>query len=198
VRPTIYLTTAIVGTRRPFWFEHPVAVALGKEQLKQEANRTRLARMAAAGYDPVTEAAAPLALSWEEARAMADAFEFGAHTRTHPILPGCDDDECRSEIAGSRHDVEANLGTPCRHFAYPNGDYGEREAAMVRDAGFASGRTVEPGWNDTATDPFRLKAISIADDTSVNVLASEICGIAHFRRRLLRWLRRRATMVRAV
>jgi hypothetical protein len=52
-------------------------------------------------------------------------------------------------------------------FAYPNGDYSEREMGFVKEAGFASARTCDPGWNDARSDRFRLKGICIDDEASV-------------------------------
>ncbi|CBW76515.1 unnamed protein product (plasmid) [Mycetohabitans rhizoxinica HKI 454] len=68
-------------------------------------------------------------------------------------------------------------GRPCVHFAYPNGNYGEREIRLLRAAGYRTARTCDVGWNDDATDPFRLRAIDIHDDSSLAWFIAKLRGI---------------------
>ena len=73
---------------------------------------------------------------------------IGAHTLTHPMLAKHDADVARREIAGSKQRLEAELGIPIRHFAYPVGDPGSagpRDFALVAEAGFESAVTTRPG-----------------------------------------------------
>ena len=42
-----------------------------------------------------------------------DTTTFGAHTRTHPVLPEMPDGGFEAEIGGSREDLEEQLGAPC-------------------------------------------------------------------------------------
>ena len=54
----------------------------------------------------------------------------------------------RREIADSKAIVEAKLGRPVRHLAYPVGDptsAGPREFRLAREAGFATAVTTRPG-----------------------------------------------------
>ncbi len=126
VRPTIFLCSQIVGTTRAFWFNEPTQTS----PLKYVPNGERLAVLArTTGFVQEHERGelARQALSRDEILEMAPFVDFGAHTRFHPILPRCDDDEAWREIAESKRDLEALLGRPVSHFAYPNGDYGARE-----------------------------------------------------------------------
>ena len=75
-------------------------------------------------------------LTWEQCRAMTAAgVTFGAHTVTHPILPRTDALEVKREIADSKAAIEAHLGVPVRHFAYPNDDWTPAVAEAVDAAG---------------------------------------------------------------
>lgn len=179
VRPTIYLCSRVVGTARPYWWKTPAAAALGPESLKRLPDTERRRRLAAAGNDPDAETDAPptQAMTWEEAAAFAAIADYGGHTRHHPILPRCDDTQAAEEIAMCRQEVEEALHRPCRHFAYPNGDYGPREIALLRLAGYRTGRTVTPGWNGPRTDPYRLKGFSVSDKATVPWLAVQLTGI---------------------
>jgi peptidoglycan/xylan/chitin deacetylase (PgdA/CDA1 family) len=174
--PTIFLCSGVVTTRRRFWFldlDAPTA-----DRLKRVPNRERLAQLEPLGYRKADDdPARSQALSAEELERLGTVCEYGAHTRFHPILPTCTDAEAEEEVAGSKADLEGLLGIQCRHFAYPNGLYGERELELVRRAGFDSARTTDVGWVGRRTDPYRLPIVSVADDASVTELAAELAGL---------------------
>ena len=74
-------------------------------------------------------------LGWDDLAGLAAAgWEIGSHTRTHPRLPGLDDEALARELHGSRTDCEAALARPCRALAYP---YGAVDARVVRAAAAA-------------------------------------------------------------
>ena len=106
------------------------------------------------------------ALRWEEVREMAAAgIEFGAHTRTHPVLSRlAGERELVIEIAGSKRQIEQQVGRAAEHFCYPNGawdDVGSRAVEAVRAGGFRTAVTAESGMNHVAADPFRLLRIGV-------------------------------------
>ncbi len=184
VVPTIYLCSQIVGTRRHYWFKVPVA---DRETLMRLPTRERLQRLSERGYSPTAghPEAERQALSRQEIAEMADVVQFGSHTRFHPVLTMSDDQECADEIIRSRAEVEALTGRPCDHFAYPNGDYTEREIDLVRRAGYSCARTIDAGWNGVNADPYRLKSTGVSDDASVHRLAAQVSGAMSY----LRYLR---------
>lgn len=184
VRPTIFLCSRIIGTRRPFWWQTQAAERLGIETLKRLPDGERRRRLAEAGDDPDRDGAERQAMTWEEVRALSATCDFGAHTRTHPVLPRCDERTSGEEIAASRTEVEAFTQRPCRHFAYPNGDFGDREVRHLRRAGYRTARTIEAGWNGPEADPFRLAAFPVSDDASVSWLAVQMTGVPAWLRRL--------------
>ena len=70
------------------------------------------------------------------------------------------------EIAGSKRRIEEQLQRPALHFCYPNGsprDIGP-SAPLVREAGFATAVTTQPGVNPAAADPFLLRRIGVDSD----------------------------------
>ena len=75
-------------------------------------------------------------------------------------------------------------GQPCLDFSYPNGDYGEREVMLAKQAGYRSARTVDLGWNSLRTDPFRLKCLGTSDAASINRLAGDLSGVSGWVARL--------------
>jgi peptidoglycan/xylan/chitin deacetylase (PgdA/CDA1 family) len=171
VIPTVYLCSRIVGTDQPFWWtrtRHDV------ERLKRLPNAERLAVL----RDEPPWVGGRQSLSLDEIRRLSGTWSFGAHTATHPILPRCTDEEARDEIVGSKREVEAMSGGRCLHFAYPNGAFGQREIAYVRNAGFKSARTTDAGWIRPDTDPMRLPIVPMPDNASANRAVSQIVMVS--------------------
>ena len=181
IHPTIFLCSAIVGTSRQYWWRHPAAAG-SIERLKRLPNAARLAELSSLGFAQDAELSAPAALSRSDIEHMKESVDFESHGRFHPILPCCDDEGCRVELSQSRLEIEGLVGRACGSFAFPNGSYGEREITVLRSAGYQSARTLDAGWNDEETDPFRLKAVPVSDDASWAWFAVQISFIpAYFR-----------------
>lgn len=176
IQPTMYICTQIVGTHRRYWWTLP---GIDRRLLRSVPNEERLRILEDRhGFSQTAEVDQdPQALTVEDVAGIDGAVDFQAHTRFHPFLPRCDDEECYTEIAGSKTETEALSGKPARHFSYPNGEYGPREIAYVKQAGFASARTVETGWNDLNTDPYRLKIIGMPDNAPLDLVASQLTGL---------------------
>ena len=107
------------------------------------------ALMAQAGIDPAALVEREC-LPWETLRALSGApgVTIGAHTLTHPMLAKHGVDVARGEIVDSKQRLEAELGIPIRHFAYPVGDPGSagpRDFELAAEAGFESAVTTRPG-----------------------------------------------------
>lgn len=103
----------------------------------------------ARGLDPLARTE-ELALSWEEVRRLdADPLvTIGAHTVHHYVLSRLEEAEARAEIAASKSILEARLGHPVTHFAYPFGsrhEAGKREARLVAECGFQTAMTTRYG-----------------------------------------------------
>jgi peptidoglycan/xylan/chitin deacetylase (PgdA/CDA1 family) len=186
VRPTIYICTGVVGNPRMHWWMHPAAERSGIERLKGVTNSQRLADLQGHGFQQdATCDSSRTGLSKREIEEMTPYVDFQSHTRFHPILTKCDDDECSDEVARSKAEVEAITGGPCQHFAFPNGDYGQREIELLKQYGYCSARTVDVGWNDETTDPFRIKAVEIRDDASLTWFAAQLTGLFQYARYLV-------------
>src|SRR5271157_646480 len=58
-------------------------------------------------------------LDWHQVAALAkEGFSFGAHSITHPALPGLSTEEAKHEIGGSRAELEEHTGQKVEFFAY--------------------------------------------------------------------------------
>lgn len=176
VRPTIFLCSSIVGRPRRHWWLHPSVEKLGVERLKRLANEERLAELGKYGFQQDGDDQAT-GLSIEQLEAMRPFVDFQAHTRFHPVLTRCSDSVCADEIFICKREIESLIGKTCEEFAYPNGNYGEREINLLKAAGFKRARTCDIGWSNRENDPFRLRTIYIDDHASPLWFAAQLTGI---------------------
>ncbi len=120
-------------------------------------------------------------LSWDTVRSLAaSGVEFGAHTKTHPILSSLTDpEELREEVAGSKARIESELDRPVLHFCYPNGkmrDIGPAAVEAVRVAGMRTAVTAEPGLNAAGRDAFLLSRVGADPSQDEMYFARSLAG----------------------
>lgn len=93
-------------------------------------------------------------------RLHAAGMGIGAHTVLHPILTSLPAAEAERELAQGKAALEAMIGAPVRHLAYPNGgpdrDYDSRHVAMARALGFEAAVTTATGVARPGDDLFQL------------------------------------------
>jgi peptidoglycan/xylan/chitin deacetylase (PgdA/CDA1 family) len=109
-------------------------------------------------------------LSWGEVREMSvDRIDFGAHTKTHPILSSVSSrSEVTEEILGSKQRIEEELQKPVLHFSYPNGtwpDLTSNTVEIVRHGDFDTAVTAQGGVNFRHADPFLLRRNTVESHT---------------------------------
>jgi peptidoglycan/xylan/chitin deacetylase (PgdA/CDA1 family) len=109
-----------------------------------------------------------LCLSWDELKAFADEplVTIGAHTITHPNLAKQSEEVALNELKTGRERLEAALGRPVLHLAYPYGDSGAagpREFALAKAAGFKTAVTTRPGmiYPESADHMTALQRVSL-------------------------------------
>jgi peptidoglycan/xylan/chitin deacetylase (PgdA/CDA1 family)/glycosyltransferase involved in cell wall biosynthesis len=103
-------------------------------------------------------------------RWAAQGIEFGAHSRTHPELTKLSPAECLAEIAGSKSDLAALLGSAAVSFAYPYGDQNEAVCDLVRGE-FDIAFSIQEGINYLRTDPHLLLRAYVGPDDSLAAFA---------------------------
>jgi peptidoglycan/xylan/chitin deacetylase (PgdA/CDA1 family) len=105
-------------------------------------------------------------MSWDAVRDLhARGFEIGAHTLTHPDLGKTDGTDADREITGGKAAIEAALGAPVIHFAYPYGrpdQLSEANRARAREAGYQSCLSSFGGAVHHEDDPFALKRTPVS------------------------------------
>src|SRR5512133_3409319 len=105
-----------------------------------------------------------LLMSWEHVRALNQAgMTIGSHTRSHRVLDTIPESELDIELAGSRRDIEAQIGAEVWAIAYPVGytvsNVPSIRAALERagyEVGFVYNRQVQRLDNFDLFDVGRL------------------------------------------
>ena len=121
-------------------------------------------------------------LEWSEVRKLAnEGVEFGAHTKTHPILSRIEDrGRQQEEIAGSKRRIEEELDAPTIHFCYPNGrqaDFNDATLEFVEGCGFHSAVTTERGMNFGKEHPFLLRRLGVEPTIPINYFHELLAGV---------------------
>lgn len=120
------------------------------------------------------DAADGLIMTWDHVRALARAgMDVESHGRSHRVLHTLDASALESELAGSRRDLEEQLGRPVRAIAYPvghriNGRQHLREA--LASAGYQVGMSNKTGVNRWL--PPSLRGLAPIDRFDVRRLAT--------------------------
>ena len=134
------------------------------------------AAIAAQGID-CTALLAREALSVEQLRELArhPLVTIGGHTDTHINLARTSDTQVQHEMTSNRRFLEAIIGKPVLHFAYPFGNAracGDREAAHAQAAGFLTAVTTRSGaiFSEHLDHPHALpREVLSADDTAASL-----------------------------
>ena len=178
-KPTIYCCSDIVNTKRHFWWKE---VKQGNiEYLKKKKNIERLDELKKLyNFFNDKEYESRQTINKSEIHELSDFVDFGSHTRFHPILTCCSNNEKRDEIITSKKNIENITKRECNNFCYPNGDYDNKTIELVELAGYQSARSLDVGWNGKNANLYKLKTTWIADDASINLLVTQLLGITMF------------------
>lgn len=95
-------------------------------------------------------------VSSPQLRQLGTEFEIGSHTLDHKSLSSLPADEAKRQIADGKAWLEDQLGRRVVGFCYPNGHHDAAVREIVRDSGFAYGRTTEDLRDDLGEDPFQM------------------------------------------
>lgn len=107
-------------------------------------------------------------MSWDTVRALAaEGFQCGAHTVTHPRLPGLDPARRRAELVDARRRLEDELDRPIVHLAYPYGSFDPDVRAAAAEAGYLTACSTRAGLSGADDDLLALRRITIYGHDSV-------------------------------
>jgi peptidoglycan/xylan/chitin deacetylase (PgdA/CDA1 family)/glycosyltransferase involved in cell wall biosynthesis len=119
-------------------------------------------------------------LSWPELQQLARAgIAIGSHTSSHALLTRLPLAEVKGELQRSKQELESRLGVPVESFAYPNGDWNRDVRRLLKEAGYRAAFTVQPGFNNRATDLYLLRRIPINATDCFPEFVAAVCGFSH-------------------
>lgn len=95
-------------------------------------------------------------LNEAEVKALAQEFEIGGHTLTHPRLATLVPAGAEAEIVAGKKHLENWVGKEIQSFCYPGGNYTQTNLRQVREAGFVMARTVERYAFFTGNKPYEM------------------------------------------
>ncbi len=102
------------------------------------------------------------AMSWDQARDLhRRGFAIGAHGVTHAIMTRETRADALENIERSIADVGTQIGTLCKSFAFPNGNYTAELAQHALGCGVKTVMTTEPTWADASFPLWRLPRIQL-------------------------------------
>lgn len=145
-------------------------------------------RLARAADVPIPATAPPpyQPLNWQTARNLEQrGIRFAPHSKTHRILSKLSDATAKEEIIGSWDTLKRELSNPLKVFCYPTGrafDFGSREIAYLKKAGFLGAASSIPGQLDfsiqTEDRAFCLPRVTLPDSMAYFI---QCCSwIEHF------------------
>jgi peptidoglycan/xylan/chitin deacetylase (PgdA/CDA1 family) len=132
-----------------------------------------------------TQVAEAMLMTWDQVRELrAQGMDVQSHTRTHRVLQTLDASELRTELEGSRQDLEEQLGERVSAISYPVGHrLADREDVRrsLRRAGYKIGFTNATGTHRvTNFDPYDVSRISMGFGTSDSVFRTMLAAAPFF------------------
>jgi hypothetical protein len=101
-------------------------------------------------------------MSWDEIRHLHKlGFAIGSHGVRHAVLTRESREVALAEIAESLSRIAAETGSPCRSFAFPNGNHTAELAQHAVKCGASLVVTTEPAWVKRGDALWRLPRIQL-------------------------------------
>ena len=109
-----------------------------------------------------------LSLTWPMIEQMHRAgITIGSHTRRHISLPAESEETVVQELEESKRTIEAHIGTPVVHFAYPGGQFTPRDVEALERTGYRFGYTACP-HQDPRHPTLTIERLLLWEGSSVN------------------------------
>ena len=133
--------------------ERPVALTFDdgyRDFYTNAAPILRAVGFTATNYIPTALVGGSNYMTWAEIQDLdAEGFEMAAHSETHTDVSKVSLDRAKLEIFGSKSELETRLGHPVVDWAFPYGGFNLPTIELLRQAGYWSATTTQPGaWHD--------------------------------------------------
>lgn len=100
-------------------------------------------------------------LNWDEIHEFdrSGLIEIAAHTVDHLALATKSQEVQQFQISQSKKIIEAKLGHPIHHFAYPYGSFSRATADIVKASGYSTAVTTQPGSTHSPDSIYTLTRV---------------------------------------
>ncbi len=104
---------------------------------------------------------------------------IGSHSVSHPILPRCSNAESKYEISHSKQAIEEWLEKEVKYFAFPNGDYSNREISFLKRFGYTLAFSTEQKYltKEKLSQPYSLPRFMMVEGASFEENICRIVGV---------------------
>jgi peptidoglycan/xylan/chitin deacetylase (PgdA/CDA1 family) len=110
----------------------------------------------------------PLSVNWPMIHEMRHGgVTIGSHTRSHACLTLEASRAVKEELEGSKRVLEAELGGPIDHFAYPGGHFTPSVVSALHEAGYRHAYTACP-HGDATYPGLTLERLLLWEGSSIN------------------------------
>jgi poly-beta-1,6-N-acetyl-D-glucosamine N-deacetylase len=127
------------------------------------------------------------ALTIEQVKEISgnNVISIQSHTVSHPILPKCSDEKSADEIIQSKKIIQEWTGKNVSHFAYPNGDYTQREIDTLKGNGYTVAFTTNQHYlaPGDLKDLYRLPRLLMLEDASFEENICRMMGVWNKKRK---------------
>lgn len=104
-------------------------------------------------------------MNWAQLQELIDAgMSVQSHSVFHPNLKKMQDiSQIQKELVQSKADIENNLHTTVKYFAYPFGEYTPKIMELVAAAGYTGARTILHGSTHTLKSAYAMPGYLVTD-----------------------------------
>jgi peptidoglycan/xylan/chitin deacetylase (PgdA/CDA1 family) len=104
---------------------------------------------------------------------------IGSHSVSHPILPRCSNIESKYEISHSKEIIEEWIEKDVKFFAFPNGDYSNREISFLKKFGYTLAFSTEQKYltKEKLAHRFSLPRFMMVEGASFEENICRIVGV---------------------
>jgi peptidoglycan/xylan/chitin deacetylase (PgdA/CDA1 family) len=181
---TIFISTSPVETGEPYWWTY-IQKAFDQKltnysvgDLKKVPNEKRLQELERI-KTKLTNSRDALTINDVKNIARSTYIKIGSHTVTHPILTMCNHNESKYEITVSQKTLENWTNKRVNYFAYPNGNYSEREISLLKSNGFELAFTTKPEYVtlNSFDSPFEIPRFDVLENVSFSENIIRMTGV---------------------
>ncbi len=112
------------------------------------------------------------------------AIGIGSHTLSHPILTRCSDELAKQEISASKKVLENWINQPITSFAYPNGNYTQREINLLKENGYQIAFSTKQQYLESHAriNPYAIPRFDVLEEVSFTENICRMTGVWFYRK----------------